>query len=299
MSARWLFVVNPTAGNGAGEEAWALIEKSLRESNTPYIAEFPTGIEAASRVIRMRTSEPLHGVVAVGGDGTVHGVVNGVMHIIQAGGGHLPVGIIPIGIQNDFARNFPLPLNKPLAALRQVIQNARPRYVDVGVLTSPTLAQPIYFANGVLIGLAPRFAEMWGDKQRFMSTLDYWQHYAPPTLTVTYGDWSRTQPVTLLAYTNGIRHLGGLRFAPTATPDDGQMELTLIRAVSRFAAPGLLTRAEQGKLIPHVAVTQERTDNVSIQSKNPIPFIMDGESLILPLHTLELEIAAGGLALLV
>jgi diacylglycerol kinase (ATP) len=299
MSARWLFVVNPAAGNGAGEEAWGLIEKSLKESNTPYVAEFPTSIETASRVIRLRTTEALHGVVAVGGDGTLHGVVNGVMSITQAGGGHLPIGIIPIGIQNDFARNFSIPLNKPLAALRHVVQNARPRYVDVGILTSPTLAQPIYFANGVLIGLEPRFAEMWGEKQRFMSTLDYWRHYAPPTLTVTYGDWSRTQPLTLLAYTNGVRHLGGLRFAPNASPEDGQMELTLIRAVSRFNAPTLLTRAEQGKLIPHVAVTQERADTVSIQSESPIPLILDGESLNLPIHALELTIRVGGMALLV
>jgi diacylglycerol kinase (ATP) len=300
MSARWLFIVNPTAGNGAGEEAWANLEKSLRDTHIPYVADFPTGIEATMRVIRLRAVESLHGVVAVGGDGTVHGVVNGVMHITQSGGGQLPIGIIPIGHQNDFARNFSLPLQKPLAALRHLLQNARPRRVDVGVLTShPTLSQPIYFANGVLIGLEPRFAELWGEKQRWRSMLDYWRHYAPPTLTVTYGDWSRTQPLTLLAYTNGVRHLGGLRFAPTANTEDGNMELTLIRAVSRFAAPDLLARAEQGKLIPHVAVTQEQTESVSIQSEQPIPLILDGESLNLPLHTLELESMAGGMTILV
>lgn len=299
MSARWLFVVNPTAGNGAGEEAWALLEKWLRENNIPYLAEFPTSIEAASRLIRLRAVEPLHGVVAVGGDGTVHGVVNGVMHVTESGGGYMPVGIIPIGNQNDFARNFSLPSNKPLAALRQVVQNARPRSVDVGVLTSPALAQPLYFANGVLIGLDPRFAELWGEKQRFLSTLDYWRQYAPLTITVTYGDWSRTQPLTLLAFTNGVRHLGGLRFAPTANTEDGQMELTMVRAVSRFAAPGLLARAEQGKLLPHVAVTQERTDSVNLRSEVPIPLLLDGESLNLPLQQIELGIKGGGLVLLV
>lgn len=300
MSARWLFIVNPGAGNGAGEEAWVNLEKSLREANIPYLAEFPESIEATMRVVRLRTVEPLHGVIAVGGDGTVHGVVNGVMHITGAGGGQLPVGIIPIGTQNDFARNFPLPIQKPLAALRHILQNARPRPVDVGVLTShPTLAQPIYVANGVLIGLDLRFAEMWGEKQRVRSTLDYWRHYAPPTLTVTYGDWSRTQALTLLAYTNGVRHLGGLRFAPAASTEDGKMELTLVRAVSRFKAPELLSRAEKGSLLPHVAVTQEQTDTVSVRSEQPIPLIVDGESLNLPLHHLELESRAGGILLLI
>lgn len=299
MAARWLFVVNPTAGNNAGEEAWGLMEKWLRENNIPYLAEFPTSIEASSRLIRLRSVEPLHGVVAVGGDGTVHGVVNGVMHVTEAGGGYLPVGIVPIGHQNDFARNFSLPLNKPLAAMRQVVQNARPRTVDVGVLTSPAIAQPLYFANGVVVGLDPRFAELWGEKQRLLSTLDYWRQYAPPMINVTYGDWSRTQPVTLLAYTNGVRHLGGLRFAPNATTDDGAMELTLIRAVSRFAAPGLLSRAEQGKLLPHVAVTQEQPNTVSLRSESAIPLILDGESLNIPLQGIELGIKVGGLVLLV
>lgn len=299
MSARWLFIVNRSAGNGAGEEAWNLIEKSLRETNTPYLSEFPATIEAVSRVIRLRSVESLTGVVAVGGDGTVHGVINGVMHGTQAGGGFLPVGIIPVGQHNDFACNFPIPLNKPLAALRHLLQNARPRHIDVGVLTSPTLPQAIYFANGILIGLNPTVAELWGERQRIMARIDYWRHYTPPTLTVTYEDWSRTQPLTLLAYTNGTRHLGGLQFAPSAKPDDGDMELTFIRAVSRFAAPGLLTRAQQGKLLPHVAVTQERPDSVRIQSESPIPFILDGESLNLPLQELELRINPGGLVMLV
>jgi diacylglycerol kinase (ATP) len=298
MSARWLFIVNRSAGNGAGEEAWGLIEKSLRENNTPYLAEFPATIEAASRVIQMRSVEPLQGVVAVGGDGTVHAVVNGVLQVAQAGGGFLPVGIIPVGQQNDFARNFALPLNKPLAALRHLLQIARPHPTDIGVLTSPTLPQPLYFANGVIIGLSTGVAELWGERQRVMARMDYWRHYAPPTLTVTYGDWSRTQPLTLLAYTNGVRHLGGLQFAPTAKTDDGAMELTFIRAVSRFTAPGLLARAQQGKLLPHVAVTQERPEQVTIQSEKPIPFIIDGESLNLPLHELELSINVKGLIVL-
>ncbi len=61
----------------------------------------------------------------------------------------------------------------------------------------------------------------------------------------------------------------------------------------------LTERAEQGKLIPHVAVTQEQTESVSIRSEQPIPLILDGESLNLPLHTLELESRAGGITMLV
>ncbi len=292
MSGRWLFIVNTEAGHGGIDEAWTLIERSLRDNKVPYAVEFPQSIEQTAQVIRLWATESLGGVVAVGGDGTVHGIVNGVIQVHASGGGHIPIGVVPLGKHNDWAYNFDIPVHKPIAATRHTI-NATPRYVDVIALISPELPQPLYVVNGVIIGLEPRFADAWqeGRPIGLSSSWTYLQHYDPQVLSSSdEGRTLRQQPTTLLAYTNGKRHLGGLLFAPHATPSDATIELTLIRAVPRWTAVSLLRRAQQGNVDSHIAVTQQTVSQVTIEGSTPIPLLLDGELLTRSLHTLTLEI---------
>lgn len=98
-------VLNPVAGNASAEEIHDLLEKYFPEERYTYDVYETTGKEDVAELTRQACREGADLVIAAGGDGTVAGVVNGLV------GTDIPLGIIPVGTGNGLARALKLPLD--------------------------------------------------------------------------------------------------------------------------------------------------------------------------------------------
>jgi len=188
-------------------------------------------------------------VIAAGGDGTVHEVINGLM---QAQGTQRPrLGIIPLGSGNDFAHAVGLDA-KPEKALRQAFAGS-PRRIDLGVFETGS-GRREYFDNALGIGFdttvtirSRKLTYLRGFLIYLVAVLQtiILNHEAPKMRVVTDAE-SWEEESILFVIGNGRREGGGFLVTPDARPDDGLLHYASIRHVTRLKMLRLLPEVMGG-----------------------------------------------------
>ena len=145
------FIVNPQAKNGYCQKIWEKLENILCEENIPYMAFFTEYRGHAKEIAETLAGKPDEKqllLVAVGGDGTMHEVVNGVSPFRN-----VRVSYIPCGSGNDFSRGFGVPRN-PVQALYSLINevNDDAILIDTGKIINND-GKELYFVNNMGAGL--------------------------------------------------------------------------------------------------------------------------------------------------
>ena len=125
------FIVNPNARSGLGQSVWNELEAILRKENIDYQVFYTKYQKHATSIVREITSDGEdHTIVALGGDGTVNEVVNGIVHFDKT-----ILGYIPIGSSNDFARSLNLSNTVAIAVYEVLRQWDYPELKTSGSLT--------------------------------------------------------------------------------------------------------------------------------------------------------------------
>lgn len=287
-------ILNPIAGRGHG----ARIEPQLRELLSAERLDFDLALTAgpwhAAELAERAVEDGFELIVAAGGDGTTHEVVNGLL--AASGNGEAgTLGVIPIGSGSDFAHAVGVPPDLPGACLR--LTSGKTQVVDVGRAAIP--GQPDrYFDNTVGIG----FSGIVTQEARKVKWLRGTALYLPvvlktvflrhhtPQVTMQYDDEELALRALMICVANGPREGGGFLVAPEARPDDGVFDLMIAGEVSRLAMLGLIPRFMQGTHVTHQAVTMARAKHVTISSPDNLIAHVDGEMLCTDAHRLEFEV---------
>ena len=250
-----VMILNPTAGNGLAEkEEQALLAeldrrglewKALRTERPGHAGELAR--EAAAYADT---------VVAVGGDGTASEVAGGLM------GTGVPMGIIPAGTGNDFVKTAGIP-TEPLAALRHLLEKpARP--IDICTINGRAFLNVCGTGFDVqVLDCAEKFkARMKGLLPYMLGLLQAIASYRPVHLRCRIdGGETKELDALICAVANGQYIGGGIPICPGAKPDDGRLELVLLRHRPRyllpFCVPGLmLKRVLNFKITTHLLCTR-------------------------------------------
>lgn len=174
-------------------------------------------------------------VVALGGDGTVHEVINGLMEIPPERRPKL--GVVPVGSGNDFAYSLGVS-SRPEEALRQVMTGT-PKPMDVGCMTDDH-GDREYFSNTIGIGfdtLVTIYSRKVPIVQGFavyfaavLQTIAF--NYETFQLQIKTDQDSWSEAVLMLVLCNGRREGGGFHIAPQARTDDGRLEYLSVKTIS-------------------------------------------------------------------
>ena len=125
----YCFIVNKVSGNGRALKIWNKIEKKLMKKNVLYCVQFTEKPKHATFIVQELINEKSNCIiVVVGGDGTIHEVLNGLI------GSNIPLGIIPAGSGNDFSRGLGISLEHDKALDR--ILNGEFKIIDIGIVNS-------------------------------------------------------------------------------------------------------------------------------------------------------------------
>lgn len=165
-------------------------------------------------------------ILAAGGDGTLNHVINGMM---KNGSGNLPpIGLIPLGSGNDFARTCSL---RPEA--RQLIQllKAGPKPTDIGKIECVYNGEKItrYFINECSLGMGPevvkrlnKSSSKWGpDLSYFISIVSTFISHRPQEILCKTNSWTWKGKARVIAIANGKSFGNGIFITPDANPGDG------------------------------------------------------------------------------
>lgn len=278
-AGRILFVSNPTARQG---EAASLIP-AIHQILGGNVQHETVLTEYAGHALELaRDCTGFDTVVAVGGDGTVHEVVNGIM--ARPAGDRPQFSLLPAGSGNDYRRALGISEDFTTALLQLVAGRRQP--VDLGTCNGT------WFANSVGMGLDARVAAKsvelrystgWSGLPLYLRSLlsvlfnQYYSH--PARVTVDDGE-TRDENFLVLAATNGPTYGGGFFITPDADPTDGLFDTCTIDFIPVYEALWRLAFVIPGKHTKMKCVHMGRCRKLLVECKTPIEAQMDGEVVI-------------------
>jgi diacylglycerol kinase (ATP) len=281
-----LLIVNPVAGDGRALHLEPWLRRRLHAAGSgARLVE--TQAPGHARELARHAAEDGHDrVVAVGGDGTVQEVVNGV---IEAGA-RIAVGILPGGNGNDLARSLRLPRIAD-QALTTALGPGLER-IDVGRATrgdgEATTTRHFAAAGGV--GFDAQVAAAMAGKRRgwqrgrlgyALATLWELQRFrnrlVELAIDTTDGERHLERRVLFVAFANGMYYGGGMKICPDATVTDGLLDLCVVGDISRLEAVRQLPGLYRGNHVHHPAVELMRARSVTVSGDEGTQAHLDGE----------------------
>ena len=293
-------ILNPYANRwrakGRTADILAACERAGLEVDLGLIPAPGQGAQEAMRA----SDDGYDAVVAAGGDGTVHEVVNGL--IAAAGNGPTkPLGVMPVGTGNDFNDMSGLP--RDLSGAAEIIAAGRTRQVDAGQITVDGVVH--FFDNNCALAMEPvvtienvQMTRLSGNIRyvaaviKSLAKLNAWQ------MRVTWDDGSYEGPILLLSVCNSPRTGGLFRMAPEAKMDDGLFDFVYAPDLPMRQVVPLLPRLLRGTHISHEKIAHGRTRKLSVESMPGTPVHADGEVLSESATRFTYEILPGKITLL-
>lgn len=287
-------ILNPVAGKGHGARIEGEVRGLLRAEGLDFELVHTDGTWHAADLAESAAREGYDLVVAAGGDGTTHEVVNGLMAAAD-GGEAGTLGILPIGSGSDFAHSVGVPPD--LAAACRLLARGQARIVDVGRVTLGD-GSSRYFDNTLGIGFDGVVTVEARKVRRLRGIALYLPvvlktvlvSFRAPLVTIEYDGQARTMPTMMIVVANGPREGGGFFVAPDAVPDDGLFDLSITREVGRLEMLGLVPHFMKGTHVDREPVTMARARQVTITSPDSLVAHADGEILCTDGHRIECEI---------
>lgn len=271
MTKVYHLIFNPTAGKNKKGKTLALVEKLFAARGCVTRTHFTTEKGDATRIVKALTEAGEKEIVAIGGDGTLHEVLNGL---------HEPkccnLGIIPAGTGNDFAEHLHIPLKTEDAVNVIIDGQAKPTdYLDVGGKRCMNVA-----GLGMDVDVLERCL-----KGRFHGKLKYLKcllqsvfAFKGYDVELFNGEEKQERKVLLAAACNGSQFGGGIRICPPADSMDGKIDVVVVDSV---VGKGKLIRALlillKGKILEFPKTTHLLCNAFSVVSKTPCPIQLDGE----------------------
>jgi diacylglycerol kinase (ATP) len=213
-------------------------------------------------------------VVAVGGDGTVHDVANGLLQHNTA----VALGVVPVGSGNDFAKLVGMYGHDTVRAVQRLV-TAQPKRFDVGQVLGE------WFVNSMGLGFGPEVVRVRNAMPGLKGFLSYlvpvyraFAGFRAPRLELRSAEWAETGFVMMVEVCNGTTAGGSYRVAPRADPSDGRLDVCLVRRVSLLRFLIAVPRVMRGTHARMREVVMFQTRELTIRSPDqPLVLHVDGE----------------------
>ncbi len=288
MANKWFTIVNPNAGNGKGQKDWNRINDLLEKNEIPTSVKFTGKKGHAIEYTKEAIGNGFRKFISVGGDGTLNEVVNGAFTQEHCPPGDLLLGMIPVGTGNDWGRMFSIPLVYEGAV--KVIKEGRQMPHDIGVVDyfNGENRERRYFINIAGLGfeslvvIKTNRQKDQGKSSRaiyfynLLSSLLSWRHR---NADIIIDGKKNSCKIFSINIGNGRYCGGGMRQTPDALPDDGLLDITVIREMSRIEVVRSLKLLYDGTILSHPKVDGYRATNLSVRSDSLLFIEADGESL--------------------
>jgi len=275
-----IFIINPNANMGQAWRQAADLRPIMQEFG---VADWTGSVYPthAVELTRKAVEDGYDLIIAGGGDGTVHEIVNALMSFPEER--RPALGVVPLGSGNDFSYAIGME-PEPWKALRQIF-NGQEKRIDVGEIEDDS-GRTEYFDNTIGIGFdaivtihSHKMLILRGYLMYIAAVLKtiFFNHH-PIGMNITVDDQKEWQDrIMMLTLCNGSREGGGFMIYPPADNKDGKFNFVAVQEVSRLVLLRLVPAFMQGSHLTHPKVVSGDFNKISIQSDQPLFIHLDGE----------------------
>jgi diacylglycerol kinase (ATP) len=301
-------ILNPMAGRGAAGQRRDELEGALRGAGLEYTLLTTHARGGATELAFQAVERGFEAVVAVGGDGTINEVVNGVVGSAQAGGGDAALGVVPLGTGSDFARMIDGLGSQDLGAVARRLASGATRPVDIGQIVVETGGRELrrFFINGLGAGIDAQVAVevgkvTWttGMAAYIIASLRALATYKTSQMTVRYDGKEFRRKLYFATVANGRWQGGGFLLTPSAQIDDGALDLCAVQSLRFDQVIRYYPKLLDGTHVELREVTTAQARQLEISSPTPFPVATDGEVVATDATRVTVETLPGAVRLLV
>jgi YegS/Rv2252/BmrU family lipid kinase len=273
--ARLFIVLNPVAGHVQVNAVQKIFEEKFSQHGIAYEVYQTTGHENVTDLVKEVQHRGFSTIVAVGGDGTVSEVANGLVN------SDVPLGIIPLGTGNLVAQELGIPLTID-AACQLLVASDSIAYLDVMQIGQRA------FVPHVSLGIYSQIIDKTTieEKRRYGIAAYFWHALQEISeqrtwkVTISIDGQKQQVHASLIVVANiGTIGIGNLRWGTDIRPDDGEVDVCIVQArtVSDYLSAFWHLMSRQPRRSPEILYLRAR-EEISINVDRPIPVRLDGEN---------------------
>ena len=288
ISDKWLVIVNPNAGKCRGEKDWKQISAILKKEGFHFDSKFTERKGHATILAVEGINAGYRKIITIGGDGTLHEVVNGVFLNAVCYTTEITLAQIPVGTGNDWGRMFGIPADYEAAV--RIIRENKTMLHDAGTVTyyEGQEKKLRYFINIAGVGFESAVVKRsnFQKEKGYSGKLIYLYNllitlftYRNQKVELAIDSEKKKAGIFSINAGNGRFCGGGMRQTPDAVPDDGLLDVTVITSIGKFEIIRNLKILYNGKILSHPKIIGYRCKNFGVESELPIYAEADGELL--------------------
>jgi YegS/Rv2252/BmrU family lipid kinase len=283
MKNKWFIIANPTSGKGFVKSQRAKFLQQLSLLDLPYEVVFTEYSKHEIELVQNALKIGFRKFISVGGDGTLHHVVNGIMLQNSVDVSEISIAVIPLGTGNDWIKHYNIP-NQIEKAI-QIINVNKTITQDIGKITIEDSVT--YFNNSAGIGFdgfvvnSLKKYKKFGSASYLIASIMGFLTYKKSTLKLQYNNKILNSKMLML--TIGICKFsgGGMRLTSQPNAQDGLFDILAIKNISMWSLILNIKKMYNGKLGQHKKTETDKSSEIQIEFiKGELPYIQaDGELL--------------------
>lgn len=283
-SNKWFVIINPTSGNGSSKHKWPKIESLLKTYDFDFEFAFTEHDKHSSELVQNTIKQGVTNIICVGGDGTLHNIVNGIMTQNLIPSKDIVVGMIPIGTGNDWIKTHNIPNDAEKAI--NIIKNGTVKTQDLGKIEFLNDdRKPVFFNNlagvgfdGLVVSKVHKYKHFGAAAYLLGAILSLFSFKNFKSKIVVNETEINSKTLMILAGLCSYSG-GGMQLTKDANPFDGLLDVSIAKNISKFDIIKNLSKLFNGKIVNHKKVETFKSKAVSVTiDKDDLPIIQaDGE----------------------
>ena len=281
MSNSWFIIANPTSGNRNFSKHWKEIQQLLNNKKIDFSYAFTQFSKHEIELVDIAIQQGFRNIISIGGDGTLHHVVNGVMLQRYVKTSDITIAVIPLGTGNDWVKTYNIPCNIEKAV--EIIHQNKIISQDIGVLETENKTIS-YFNNvaglgydGYIVNKLEKL-KSFGSVAYLLSGIAGLLFYKKSIFKVIFDD--KVIETHCLMTLFGICKFsgGGMQFTKDVNSADGFLDIMIAKNLNLFDLIYNIKKLYNGNIVYHKKIETYKTKEVTVIPKNSKPFIQaDGE----------------------
>jgi YegS/Rv2252/BmrU family lipid kinase len=277
----WFIIANPTSGNRNFSKHWKEIQQLLNQKKIDFSFAFTQFSKHEIELVQNAIQKGFRNIISIGGDGTLHHVVNGIMQQRYVKTSDITIAVVPLGTGNDWIKTYNIPNNTEKAI--EIISKKKTILQDIGVLETDnnTLS---YFNNVAGLGYDGyivhklKTLKHFGPIAYLISGLAGLLFYKKTVFKISFNN--KIIETNCLMTLIGICKFsgGGMQFTKEVNTADGLFDITIAKNLNIFDLIFNIKKLYNGNIVHHKKVETYKTKEITIIPQSSKPFIQaDGE----------------------
>ena len=281
MSKPWFIIVNPSSGNRNTSQQWEEIQQLLNTKKIDFSFVFTQFSKHEIELVDKAILDGFRNIISIGGDGTLHHVVNGIMLQRYVKTSDITIGVIPLGTGNDWIKTYNIPNDVEKAI--EIIHHKKTILQDIGVIKTKNKSKT-YFNNVAGLGYDGyivhklKTLKHFGSIAYLLSGLAGLFFYKKTVFKITFNNKS-IETNCLMALIGICKFSGGgMQFTKDVNTTDGLFDITIAKNLNIFDLICNIKKLYNGHIVYHKKIETYKTKLITVIPKTSKAYIQaDGE----------------------